>query len=425
MLKILKNVKSKVVVLLVAGALAPQAAFAGHGGGHGGGNGGGHGGGNGGGHGGGNGGGHGGGQQHIPQMQNMQQVQRFAPSNGPVIAAKNGNTGFTGIGLPSPQQKHMGGQMMSLTVPKNSLPNQSMSLTQTNNLKHLNLSSASIPQEKLHPFPGLPTNFDPVKKNIGHPASDLIKLKSPIGSLPNFPANPVGPIGPVKPPVGPIGPVGPINPVPPVTPPVTPPMTPPTAPTTPTSPGCGLPWLFPVGLGGYGNSYSNCYGNGYGNGGYYSSGYCAPVVAPAPVVIPNNAVAPVNYVAAAGSVDLVLEDIHLLEPATLVAGPAYRVKFRNQGLATAGAFRVGVIAALEGKMTDSHAVVDVLGLEAGQSVEIALRLPQSAMQLVSANGQVTAFDTLAVMVDVDGIVNESDKANNGAAIARSSLEAAR
>jgi len=50
----------------------------------------------------------------------------------------------------------------------------------------------------------------------------------------------------------------------------------------------------------------------------------------------NDAPSVIAPSASIGSADLVLEDVHLASPATLVAGPAYTVKFRNQGTADAG-----------------------------------------------------------------------------------------
>ena len=46
-----------------------------------------------------------------------------------------------------------------------------------------------------------------------------------------------------------------------------------------------------------------------------------------------------------------LEDIQLAAPATLVAGPAYTVKFRNQGTDSATKFQVAVLAGIDDKMT--------------------------------------------------------------------------
>jgi subtilase family serine protease len=69
-------------------------------------------------------------------------------------------------------------------------------------------------------------------------------------------------------------------------------------------------------------------------------------------------------------------------------------------------------------------MVEVAGLEAGQAAEVTLRLPQSALMLVSTSGHTSRFDKLAVMVDVDGRLHESDKTNNAAVLDRSVLETA-
>ena len=55
--------------------------------------------------------------------------------------------------------------------------------------------------------------------------------------------------------------------------------------------------------------------------------------------------------AVATGIDLVLEDVKLASPATLVAGPAYTIKFRNQGTKAAGKFEVAILAGLAGKLT--------------------------------------------------------------------------
>ncbi len=128
---------------------------------------------------------------------------------------------------------------------------------------------------------------------------------------------------------------------------------------------------------------------------------------------------------ATGSADLVVEDIHAVQPATLIAGPAYSVTFRNQGTAAAGHFRVGLFAALEGKVADgAQATVDVAGLAAGQSRQVTLRLPVAAMQIVSVStSQPSAFDKLMVAVDTDNSIEETDKTNNVAVVDRDALEA--
>jgi subtilase family serine protease len=129
-------------------------------------------------------------------------------------------------------------------------------------------------------------------------------------------------------------------------------------------------------------------------------------------------------VSGAGSVDLVLEDMQVAERATLVAGPAYRVKFRNQGLQAAGQFRVALFATADGQVTDESpkALLDVPGLAAGQSAEVVLRLPAASMKMVSVStGQAVAFSKLLVAVDFDNTISESDETNNVAVVDRTDL----
>jgi CARDB len=123
------------------------------------------------------------------------------------------------------------------------------------------------------------------------------------------------------------------------------------------------------------------------------------------------------------SVDLVLEDVRPGEPATLVAGPSYQVKFRNQGLQDCGRFRIAVVAALNEKPSNAKTVLDVPGLAGGEAREVTLRLPISSMKLVDSSSSLpAAFSHLVVALDPDNAVMESDKSNNSATIERTALE---
>jgi hypothetical protein len=123
------------------------------------------------------------------------------------------------------------------------------------------------------------------------------------------------------------------------------------------------------------------------------------------------------------SIDLVLEDVRAGEPATLVAGPSYRVRFRNQGLQNCPHFRVAVLASLDGQSSNSRALVDVPALSAGEAREVTLRVPGSAMKLVSrTRTSPTAFTHLIVSLDPDSELPESDETNNGATIERRLIE---
>lgn len=178
---------------------------------------------------------------------------------------------------------------------------------------------------------------------------------------------------------------------------------------------CPWPIFWPVYNGGYWNN--SC---------YYGSGYNTPIYvnnAP-PVVITEVPTSATNYGTA--RVDLVLEDVQLVEPATMLVGPAYRVKFRNQGLTAAGKFRVAIVAGVDGQANEQSpkTLVDVAGLASGEASEVTVRLPVSAMKLASANGQATVFTHLLVAADFDNGITESDKTNNVAVIERTMLEVA-
>ncbi len=136
--------------------------------------------------------------------------------------------------------------------------------------------------------------------------------------------------------------------------------------------------------------------------------------------------APTTAPAASVGVDLVLEDVQQASPATLVAGPAYKVTFRNQGTEPAGKFQVGIFAGLNGKLAKGapRAVVEVASLAAGEVKTVTLRLPQKALQMSDAGDKPVAFTHLFVVVDVKNAVPETDKTNNAAIVARADLEAA-
>jgi len=141
-----------------------------------------------------------------------------------------------------------------------------------------------------------------------------------------------------------------------------------------------------------------------------------PAATDAPTTIPT---APLG-------VDLVLEDVQQASPATLVAGPAYKVTFRNQGTEPAGKFQVGIFAGLNGKLAKAapRAVVEVASLAAGEVKTVTLRLPQTALRLMDAGNKPAAFTDLFVIVDVKNAVAEADKTNNVAMVAQADLEAA-
>jgi hypothetical protein len=163
-----------------------------------------------------------------------------------------------------------------------------------------------------------------------------------------------------------------------------------------------IPWpLWPIGPGGGNYCPTPVY-----------PAYPAPAVEQAPQLV--------------GTVDLVLEDVQYVEPATALVGPAYRIKFRNQGLATAGAFRVALLAGMDGRIAADppQATVDVPGLESGQAHVVTVRLPRTAMRLVATSGQPSAFTHLFVAVDADRAVGETDEVNNLAVLERIALEEA-
>jgi hypothetical protein len=164
---------------------------------------------------------------------------------------------------------------------------------------------------------------------------------------------------------------------------------------------------------------------GCDNGGGYAGGDASPAIYisddPAPAsVTPVSATAPV----ADSGIDVVLEDVKLAAPATLVAGPAYTVTFRNQGTADAGKFQVVIAAGFNQQLkgNDPRAMVEIPSLAAGEVKEVTLRLPHKA-ELVEDNGKgLVPFRYLAVAIDATNAVAETDKTNNTAVVERATLE---
>jgi hypothetical protein len=181
----------------------------------------------------------------------------------------------------------------------------------------------------------------------------------------------------------------------------------------------------PIGLGGIGGgSFPLPLGGG---------SISLPEVGPAEPAIQQVAFAQPAPVAAdaqaaqqpAAAVDLVLEDVQYVEPATMFVGPAYRVKFRNQSRQVLGAFAVAIFAGVDGKLAESapRAVVEVAGLAAGEASEVTLRLPAAAMKLVSSDaGRPVGFSHLFVAIDATNAIAEVDETNNLAIVDRAALE---
>ncbi len=160
-------------------------------------------------------------------------------------------------------------------------------------------------------------------------------------------------------------------------------------------------------------------GGGGGGGGFVDGGGGAPlpVAAPQPVQAPPQPLPQQTYEVArpiqpeTGSVDVVLEDAKLVSEATKLAGPAYSVTFRNQGLAPSGRFLVAAVTSQDGQYDENapKAVLDVPGLASGESKDVVLRLPR------------VEFKYLILVVDANGDLTESDKTNNAAVVERGSL----
>jgi hypothetical protein len=168
-------------------------------------------------------------------------------------------------------------------------------------------------------------------------------------------------------------------------------------------------------------------GGGYSSNSDYPQPTLAPVPTPTPTPAPTNApqpntplptpaeVLPNPVFTNTGSVDLVLEDLKMSAEATSVAGPAYAVRFRNQGTLPAGKFAVLVAVSVDGKLTQDapRGAIEMPLLSPGESREVILRLPATAMK-PNAAGQ--SFHHLVVMIDPLDSVRELDESNNTAVV---------
>ncbi len=135
----------------------------------------------------------------------------------------------------------------------------------------------------------------------------------------------------------------------------------------------------------------------------------APPIGAAPG--PIGATAGPVIVKDAGSADLVLEDAKMAQDPTLLVGPAYAVRFRNQGLSAAGKFYVAAVTSNDGQLHEDapKAMLEVTSLASGDSRNVVLRLPRGD------------FKYLILVLDTQGAVHELDKTNNSAIVEREAL----
>ena len=119
-------------------------------------------------------------------------------------------------------------------------------------------------------------------------------------------------------------------------------------------------------------------------------------------------------VAAISNADLALEDIQLAAHSTAIAGPAYRLQFRNQGSSEATDFYVVLLAGVGSAPAEDapRAVLHVANVAPGEAVEAILRLPASAMQMTDVNGNPAEMTHVFVSLDFADSIPEIDETNN-------------
>jgi hypothetical protein len=188
--------------------------------------------------------------------------------------------------------------------------------------------------------------------------------------------------------------------------------------------------IVPAAIGAAGVAASFGAGAVSGGGGGAAPTYVSqPSVLEAPGLLPEEtapAAGPDGVGGATGEVDLVLEDLSLAAPATKIAGPAYRLKFRNQGTAAATSFHVVMLAGLGVQPTAGapRAIVQVPALAAGEVIDVMLRLPASAINMAGADGRPRAMTHLFVALDFADAIAEVDELNNLAIVEADALETA-
>jgi hypothetical protein len=317
-----------------------------------------------------------------------------ASSSNKVIPFKNGNTGFTGIGQPQPGQ-HLKplGTKFSTTNLKSSVLHQPINGQQLNHTVN-KLATSKFKTNVLGKFDNVGThtnNHSSVVSKLQHQGNlgDIFKQQGSSKGLP--------------------GPIAKSNKCGP-------------------SQSChyGCPWpsyfFFP--------SYNPYYWPAAGS---YGCGttviyHTTPAVTQV-VEVPATQDAPIQQVSAVepatpASADLIVDAIQLVTPETASQGAVYRVKFHNQGTATASAFRIGLVVGFEGRpIEDSpRAVAEVPSLAPSQAGEAQIQLPKGALkQVETAGAQPRDFSFLAAAADVDERVTETDKANNIISVPRSDL----
>jgi hypothetical protein len=85
-----------------------------------------------------------------------------------------------------------------------------------------------------------------------------------------------------------------------------------------------------------------------------------------------------------------------------------------------------VLAGVDGAVAEDSpkAVAFVPGVAAGEAVEVTLRLPAAAMQMVGAEGRPTALTHVFVSLDPADAIVELDEVNNVANVEVGALETA-
>jgi hypothetical protein len=121
--------------------------------------------------------------------------------------------------------------------------------------------------------------------------------------------------------------------------------------------------------------------------------------------------------------DLELLEIQLISDGNAEQGPVFQVNFRNVGRLPAHNFRISLVGVL-GRIdiTSPTTTVHVRCLEAGQTANLQVQLPPSAMAITLLGGDPLPFDKLVVALDSFDELIERNELNNVTILKRADIQ---
>lgn len=142
---------------------------------------------------------------------------------------------------------------------------------------------------------------------------------------------------------------------------------------------------------------------------YYTPTYfTTSVVTVAPSTVVADPVPPAPVSAALPEIDLLIQDVKVVEPATATQGALYRITIKNQGpMNLSVPFRVAALGLKETQPTAEtpRAMETLAGLKVGESSTVELRMPAAASSL----------PRLLIAIEIPESFKDLDEQNNVAA----------